>query len=84
MNGRKARALRRLASRLTTGLPTHQLVSDGAVSKGQPTGRTLPNGKPEVVYVSHPGTLRHKPTTHRAVYQKLKSVYAHVDLRSLK
>lgn len=77
MNGRKARALRRAATRMTPGLPARQLVTTA--------GRVVPvQVQGYVVPFRLTGTLSHKPTTTRAVYQKLKKVYGHANLGTLK
>lgn len=77
MNGRKARALRRAAQRMTVGLPARELVSTGVVEGWHNT----PRGPVPFVLT---GTVSHKPTTTRAVYQKLKKVYGHANLGTLK
>ena len=84
MNGRKAKALRAMAGRLTQGLPTHGLVSDGPMRTRPFHDGTNPDGKPRMRWLATTGTLRHKPTTVRAVYQKLKRTYRHAHLGALK
>ncbi|OZI23730.1 hypothetical protein CAL26_09880 [Bordetella genomosp. 9] len=78
MNARKARALRRMARRMTPGLPAGELVADGNGVSGY---RNV-NGQAVPFFL--PGTLRHKATTTRAVYQKLKRVYGRSNLGALK
>lgn len=84
MNGRKARALRRAARRMTSGMPAHKLVSDGDREVAVPTDKLDSMGKPIVRYSAVTGTLRHAPTSTRAVYQKLKRIYGHARLGVLK
>lgn len=84
MNGRKARALRRAARRMTAGMPSHHLTVQGGRSVEVPTGKLDAMGKPIVRYAEVTGTWSHKPTTTRAVYQKLKRVYGRTNLGALK
>ncbi len=84
MNGRKARALRRAARRMTAGMPSHDLICEGGREVALPTGKLDAMGKPIVRYAEVTGTWRHKPTCTRAVYQKLKHVYGRANLGALK
>lgn len=84
MNGRKARALRRVARRTTSGMPSHSLVSEGGYQVAVPTGQLDAMGKPIMRYAAVTGTARHSPTSTRAVYQKLKKVYGRANLGALK
>lgn len=84
MNGRKARALRRAARRMTVGMPSHHLVCEGGREVAVPTGELGAMGKPIVRYAAVTGTWMHKPTSTRAVYQKLKTVYGQANLGGLK
>lgn len=76
MNGKKAKALRKLA-KLNAKRP------DGYQSD-TPNGRVISvrnpkfvvgvaNGEPEFHTVLHPGTLRHKPASLDSLYRKLKT-----------
>lgn len=84
MNARKARALRRVARRMTAGMPSHNLVSQGGREVAVPTDKLDAMGKPIVRYAAVTGTWRHTPTSTRAVYRKLKRVYGHANLGALK
>lgn len=84
MNGRKARALRRAARRMTAGLPSHKLVSEAGRQVAVPTGKLDAMGKPVMGFAEVVGTARHAPTCTRAVYQKLKRVYGRTNLGALK
>jgi len=84
MNGHKARAMRRAARRMTTGMPSHQLLSDEGREVEVPTGKLDSMGKPLVRYAAVAGTARHAPTSTRAVYQKLKRIYGRVAMGVLK
>ncbi|MFP3746995.1 hypothetical protein SB816_28315 [Achromobacter sp. SIMBA_011] len=84
MNGRKARALRRAARRMTAGLPSHKLVSEGGRQVVVPTGELDAMGRPLTAFAEVVGTARHAATCTRAVYQKLKRVYGHANLGTLK
>lgn len=84
MNGRKARALRRAAGRMTSGMPAHHLISEDGREVAVPTGKLDAMGKPIMRYAFVTGTLRHSPTCTRAVYQKLKRVYGRSNLGALK
>ena len=83
MNGRKARALRRAARRMTAGMPSHHLTFPGHGVE-VPTGVFDTKGRPLMRYVDISGTAQHAPTCTRAVYQKLKKVYGHARLGVLK
>ena len=84
MNACKARALRRAARRMTTGMPSHNLVSEGGREVAVPTDKLDAMGKPIVRYAVITGTWRHTATSTRAVYQKLKRVYGQANLGALK
>lgn len=84
MNGRKARALRRTARRMTAGLPSHKLVSEAGRQVAVPTGKLDAKGKTVMGFAEVAGTARYAPTCTRAVYQKLKQVYGQTNLGSLK
>ncbi|CAB3624568.1 hypothetical protein [Achromobacter pestifer] len=84
MNGRKARALRRAASRMTAGMPARQLRTEQGYLVPVHTGKLDAMGKPIMRQAPVTGTSRHSPTSTRAVYQKLKKVYGHTDLGALK
>lgn len=77
MNARKARTLRRWAKHSAAGLPERGIVVHG----GYEAVRNTPQG-PVRCWLG--GTARHKPTTVRAVYQKLKKVYGRSNLGALK
>ncbi|WP_238878651.1 hypothetical protein [Achromobacter xylosoxidans] len=84
MNARKARALRQAARRMTAGLPSHKLVSEGGRQVAVPTGELDAKGRALTTFAEVAGTARHAPTCTRAVYQKLKRVYGHTNLGTLK
>lgn len=84
MNARKARALRRAARRMTTGMPSHNLVVEGGRSVEVTTGELDAMGKPIVRLAVVTGTVRHAPTSTRAVYQTLKKTYGAANLGALK
>lgn len=84
MNGRKARAMRRAARRMTAGMPSHRLVFEGGRVDMVPTGQLDAMGKPIMRPARVTGTGRHSPTSTRAVYQKLKKVYGRANLGALK
>jgi len=84
MNGRKARALLRAARRMTAGMPSHDLVCEGGREEAVPTGNLDAMGKPIMRYAAITGTWRHRATSTRAVYQKLKRVYGQADIGALK
>ncbi len=84
MNGRKARALRRAARRMTAGMPSHNLVSEGSRQVTVPSGKLDSMGKPIPHFAEVTGTWRHTATSTRAVYQKLKHVYGQANLGALR
>lgn len=84
MNGRKARALRRAARRMTVGLASHKLVSEAGRQVAVPTSELDAKGRPAMAFAEVAGTARHAPTCTRAVYQKLKRIYGHANLGALK
>lgn len=84
MNGRKARALRRAARRMTAGMPSHNLVCESGREVAVPTDKLDSMGKPIVRYAAITGTWRHTATSTRAVYQKLKHVYGQAILGALR
>ncbi|OZI58726.1 hypothetical protein [Bordetella genomosp. 1] len=85
MNGRKAKALRRLSRRMTQGLPERDLIEVGTGRAAKvDTGKLDSLGRPIYRYVDVTGTKRHRPTTMRAVYQRNKAIYGRVNLRELR
>lgn len=95
MNGKKAKALRKLARANTQREPGYK--SD--TPKGHVIKERNPkfivgvaNGEPEFHVVLHSGTMRHKPATFGSLYRKLKKMskqpghyfsvgYQHVSVR---
>lgn len=77
MNGKKAKALRKLARQNAQRAPGYQ--------SGTPKGHVIKernpkfivgvaNGEPEFHAVLHTGTMRHKPATYGSIYRKLKQM----------
>lgn len=76
--------MRSALRRMTSGMPTHNLVSDGDRQVAVPTDKLDSMGTPITRFAVVTGTLRHSPTSTRAVYQKLKNVYGRAALGGLK
>jgi len=75
MNGKKAKALRKLASQYSKEFRPAGLSSQQKLIKTAPNPRYVPgvqNGEPKVFAVTHPGTLRNNTGSARRVYQLIK------------
>jgi hypothetical protein len=78
MNGKKAKALRRLTrvnARTPRGEVVYQSVHPKGLTKTEFNPRFVVGGVgPKFFVVTHPGTLKHKPASFGSLYHKMKAM----------
>lgn len=80
MNGKKAKALRKLAAenaRTPKGVGELRSLHPKGIIKSSPNPKFVEGwatGEPKEFKVLHPGTLAHKPASFGSLYRKLKAM----------